>query len=94
VTSSPDPSPTDRLGVLIAAYEYEMGSCFRCPRKGTQVTRFGEITSDEGETALYACRECVQELLVMHERAMERMGARPRIVQLPRIRTPHGVEAT
>ncbi|MET9848850.1 hypothetical protein [Streptomyces ossamyceticus] len=91
MTELPQHVPTDRLGVLIAAYEYEMGSCFRCPRKGTQVTRFGEITSDEGETPLYACRECVQELLTMHERAMERMDTRPRIVQLPR--APRGVEA-
>ncbi|MDX3070335.1 MULTISPECIES: hypothetical protein [Streptomyces] len=55
------------------------------------MTRFGEITSDEGETPLYACRECIQELLVMHERAMERMDTRPRIVQL--LRTPRGIEA-
>ncbi|MEU5448639.1 hypothetical protein [Streptomyces californicus] len=56
------------------------------------MTRFGEIRSDEGETPLYACRECVQELLVMHERSMERMDVRPRIVQLPR--DPREVEAT
>ncbi|GAQ61422.1 hypothetical protein SsS58_01771 [Streptomyces scabiei] len=68
-----------------------MGPCFHCSRKGFQVTRFGEITSDEGETPLYACRECIQELLVMHERAMERMDTRPRIVQL--LRTPRGIEA-
>ncbi|MFD8472067.1 hypothetical protein ACFV2E_08420 [Streptomyces globisporus] len=88
----PEHASRDRMGVLIAAYEYELGSCFRCPRRGTQVTRFGEIRSDEGETPLYACRECVQELLVMHERSMERMDTRPRIVQLPR--DPRGVEAT
>ncbi|WP_430376674.1 hypothetical protein [Streptomyces sp. B1-3] len=86
------PVPRDRMGVLLAAYQYELGSCFRCPRKGTQVTRIGEITSDEGETPLYACRECVQELLVMHERAMERISPHPRIVQIPR--ASRGVEAT
>lgn len=88
----PERTSTDRLGSLIAAYEYEMGSCFRCPRKGTQVTRFGEIRSDEGETPLYACRECVQELLAMHERQIERISPHPRIVQLPR--SPREVEAT
>ncbi|MFE7762916.1 hypothetical protein [Streptomyces sp. NPDC057438] len=93
MTELPEHVPTDRLGVLIAAYEYELGPCFRCSRKGVQVTRFGEITSDEGETPLYACRECVQELLTMHERAMERMDTRPRIVQLQRNRAPRGVEA-
>lgn len=75
----------DRLGVLIAAYEYELGSCFRCTRRGIQVTRFGEITSEEGETPLYACRECVQELLSVHERNVERTGHRPWIVQHPRV---------
>jgi hypothetical protein len=51
----------------------------------------GETTSNGGETPLYACRECVQELLTMYERAMERMNTRLRIIQLPR--TPRGVEA-
>ncbi|WP_405539676.1 hypothetical protein OG787_46995 [Streptomyces sp. NBC_00075] len=92
MTKLPEHVSTDRLGVLIAAYEYEMGTCFRCSRRRVQVTRFGEITSDEGETPLYACRECVQELLTMHERSMERMDTLPRIVQLPR--APRGVEAT
>ncbi|MGW3153984.1 hypothetical protein [Streptomyces sp. NPDC001089] len=89
MTFLPEHAPTDRLGALLAAYEYEVGSCFRCPRKGVQVTRFGEIQSVEGETPLYACRECVQELLSMHERNVERTGHRPR---LPR--DPRGVEAT
>ncbi|WP_413757224.1 hypothetical protein [Streptomyces sp. MMBL 11-3] len=80
----PMPVSRDRLGVLIAAYEYELGSCFRCTRKGIQVTRFGEIVSEEGETPLYACRECVQELLSIHERNVERLDTRPRIAQLPR----------
>ncbi|WP_413755211.1 hypothetical protein [Streptomyces sp. MMBL 11-3] len=88
----PVPVSRDRLGVLIAAYEYELGSCFRCIRKGIQVTRFGEIVSEEGETPLYACRECVQELLSIHERNMDRTGHRPRIVQLPR--TSRGAETT
>lgn len=91
MTGLPERVPTDRLGVLIAAYEYEMGTCFRCFLRQVQVTRFGEITSNEGETPLYACRECVQELLTTYERAMERMDARTRIIQLPR--TPRGVEA-
>lgn len=90
MTGLPERVPTDRLGVLVAAYEYETGTCFRCSRRRVQVTRFGEITSNEGETPLYACRECVQELLTMYEQAMERMDTRPRIIQLPR--TPRGVE--
>jgi hypothetical protein len=83
VTALPEHVPTDRTGVPLAAYQYELGSCFRCPREGAQVTRVGEITSEEGETPLYACRECEQELLVMHKRSMERMDTQPRIVQLP-----------
>ncbi|MFE7029427.1 hypothetical protein ACFU9Y_03890 [Streptomyces sp. NPDC057621] len=78
-------APTDRLGVLIAAYEYELGSCFRCPRRQLQVTRLGEITSEEGETPLYACRQCVEDLLAMHERSVGREGPRPYILQLPRV---------
>ncbi|MEU3183302.1 hypothetical protein ABZ707_03685 [Streptomyces sp. NPDC006923] len=88
----PEPTPTDCLGVLIAAYDYKMGSCFRCPRKGTRVTSFGEISSAEGVTPLYACRECVQELLTMHDRQMERMDTPLRMIQLPR--SPRGAEAT
>ncbi|MEU8757349.1 hypothetical protein AB0C88_43400 [Streptomyces chartreusis] len=72
MTEFPETVPTD------AAYQYELGSCFRCRRKGTQVTRIGEVTSGDGGTPLCACRECVQELLTMHERAMERMETRPR----------------
>ena len=75
------------MGVLRAAYQYGLVCCFRCPRKGTQVTRIGE-------TALCACRECVQELLLtMHDRSMERMDTRPRVVRLARIKAPRGVEA-
>ncbi|MGW1714569.1 hypothetical protein [Streptomyces sp. NPDC002156] len=91
MTELPKRVPTDRLGVLVAAYEYEMGTCFRCSLRRVQVTRFGEITSNEGETPPYACRECVQELLTMYERALERMNTQPRIIQLPR--TPRGAEA-
>ncbi|MEH0424107.1 hypothetical protein [Streptomyces sp. B21-083] len=91
MTELPEHVPMDRLGVLIAAYEYEIGTCFRCSLRRVQVTRLGEIASNEGETPLYAYRECVQELLTMHERSMERMNTRPRIVQLPR--TPRGVGA-
>ncbi|WP_405773671.1 hypothetical protein [Streptomyces sp. NBC_01538] len=90
MTALPERVPTDRLDALIAAYEYEMGTCFRCCLRRVQVTRFGEITSNEGETPLYACRECVQELLTMYEHAIERMNTRPRIIQLPR--TPREVE--
>ncbi len=68
-----------------------MGACFRCSLRRVQVTGFGENTSNEGETPLYACRECVRKLLTMYERAMERMNTWPRIIQLPR--TPRGVEA-
>ncbi|MFJ4368037.1 hypothetical protein ACIP4S_28330 [Streptomyces chartreusis] len=64
------------MGVLLAAYQYELVCCFRCPRKGTQVTRIVGITSWDGETTLCACRECVQELLTMHERSMEQMDTR------------------
>ncbi|NEA68372.1 hypothetical protein [Streptomyces sp. SID12488] len=91
MTRSPERVPTDRFGALIAAYEYEMGTCFRCCLRRVQVTRSGEITSNEGETPLYTCRECVQKLLAMSERAMERMNTRLRIIQLPR--TPPGAEA-
>ena len=91
MTESPERVPTDRFGALIAAYEYEMGTCFRCCLRRVKVTRLGEITSNDGETPLYACRECVQELLTMYERALERMNTRPRIIQLPR--TPRRVEA-
>ncbi|QWA20337.1 hypothetical protein [Streptomyces osmaniensis] len=83
----------DRMGVLLAAYQYKLGSCFRCPRKSTQVTRIGEITSGDGETALCACRECVQELLTRYERSMEQMDTRPRVVQLARIKASRGIEA-
>lgn len=68
-----------------AAYQYELGSCFRCPRKGTQVARVGEITSEGGETPLHACWECIQELLAMHERSVEPLDTHPRIVQLPQV---------
>ncbi|MFB6931489.1 hypothetical protein [Streptomyces chartreusis] len=83
----PEPVPTD------AAYQYELGSCSRCRRNGTQVTRIGDITSGDGETPLWPSRECVQELLTRHERTMERMDTRPRVVQLARIQAPRGVEA-
>ncbi|MFF3257975.1 hypothetical protein ACFYWO_02230 [Streptomyces sp. NPDC002932] len=55
------------------------------------MTRFGEISSAEGETPLNARRECVQELLSTHDRQMELMDTRPGIVQLPR--DPCEVEA-
>ncbi|MFD8726308.1 hypothetical protein ACFV2H_52560 [Streptomyces sp. NPDC059629] len=48
------------------------------------MTRIGEITSNEGETPLYACRACLQELLTIHERSVGRMDGRPRIIQIPR----------
>lgn len=80
-----EPLPV-RLEALFTAYEYEMGLCFRCYRSNVQVTRVGEITSPDGETPLYACQRCVQELTVMHVRAHE-TPARP-YVQLPRIQNP------
>lgn len=61
----------DRLDALFAACVYEMGDCFRCPRGSVQVTRIGEIVSPDGETPLFACRDCVQALIVMHDRAHE-----------------------
>ncbi|MGW3448898.1 hypothetical protein [Streptomyces sp. NPDC001076] len=91
MTELPEHAPADRMGVLLAAYQYELGSCFRCSRQGVQVARIGEITSDGDETPRYACRRCVQELLTMHDHGMERMDGRPRMVQIPR--TPRGAVA-
>ncbi|MFF8360007.1 hypothetical protein ACF063_41880 [Streptomyces chartreusis] len=42
VTEFPKPVPADRMGVLWAMYQYRLVCCFRCPRKGTQVTRIGD----------------------------------------------------
>ncbi|MFF3453727.1 hypothetical protein ACFYXH_05235 [Streptomyces sp. NPDC002730] len=81
--------PVGRLEILLAAYEYELGHCFRCPRRQIQVTRVGEITSPEGETPLYACRTCVAELLLAHDRALDPPDRRYR--QIPRF--PRQVES-
>ncbi|MEU3520625.1 hypothetical protein ABZ770_36130 [Streptomyces sp. NPDC006654] len=93
MTEFPEHAPADRMGVLLAAYQYELGSCFRCSRQGVQVARIGEITTNQDETPLYACRRCVHELLTMHDHdhSMERMDGRPRKVQIPR--TPRGAVA-
>ncbi|MFJ1600211.1 hypothetical protein [Streptomyces sp. NPDC088261] len=82
--------PVDRLDALFSAYEYELGWCFRCSREGLQVARAGEIVSPEAITPLFACRVCIEELLVMHSVAQARPGRR--YVQIPRF--PHGAEAT
>lgn len=76
-----------RLEGLFTAYEYKLGLCFRCYRNNVQVTRVGEITSPDGETPLFACRACVQELTVIHARAHEEPG-RPYVQQFPRFSHP------
>lgn len=53
---------------------YDLGDCFRCIRTNVQVTHIGEIHSPDHLTPLFACRWCVQALIVMHHRAHEPLG--------------------
>ncbi|MEW1719514.1 hypothetical protein [Streptomyces sp. NPDC093109] len=65
------------LAATHAAEPPALGNCFRCPRRGVQTIRVGEISTPGGpghtaaETPLFACRTCEQELIVIHQRAHE-----------------------
>lgn len=63
-----------RIEAILDSYTYDLGDCFRCIRTGAQVARIGEITSPEGVTPLFACRWCIEALIVMHDRAHEPLG--------------------
>lgn len=59
--------------VILAFYDWEVGSCFRCGIAGAYTTRLDEITTPSGATyVLRACGCCVLELEEERRRCAER----------------------
>ncbi|WP_405580216.1 hypothetical protein [Streptomyces sp. NBC_01190] len=63
-----------RIEATLAGYDYALGDCFRCIRTEVQVAHIGDITSPDAVTPLFACRWCIEALVVMHDRAHEPLG--------------------
>jgi hypothetical protein len=69
----PDCQHTPTTAVL-AAYQWALGNCFRCSRRGTYTAVVGELRRESDRVAVRACMACVLRLERDREQAARRYG--------------------
>lgn len=65
--------PTPREDVL-AAYEWQPGTCYRCGRDAERTAVVGRLLQQQGAVPIRACETCTLTLERFREAAAERYG--------------------